>query len=221
MHRVVVTGIGVVAPNGIGRREFCEAILEGRSGVSSIESFDTIGPADQDRGRGQGLRRHSLPGRAPEERQADEPRGPVRRRCGGDGGGGCRARDRASSIRRGSASAWGRESRRSTSASWSARSSRASAPTARSTWREFAQARSESIFPLWLLKHLPNMAAAHISILHHAMGPNNTIVTACAAGTQAVGEAFRLIARGDADVDAGRRLRQPARSPAPGGLHRP
>src|SRR5271155_5032665 len=64
----------------------------------------------------------------------------------------------------------------------------------------FAQARSETIFPLWLLQHLPNMAAAHISILHHAMGPNNTIVTACAAGTQAVGEAFRLIARGDADV---------------------
>ena len=44
------------------------------------------------------------------------------------------------------------------------------------------------------------MAAAHISILHQAMGPNNTIVTACAAGTQAVGEAFRLINRGDADV---------------------
>ncbi len=44
------------------------------------------------------------------------------------------------------------------------------------------------------------MAASHISILHHAMGPNNTIVTACAAGTQAVGEAFRLIARGDADA---------------------
>ena len=43
MHRVVVTGIGVVAPNGIGRREFCEAILEGRSGVGYIESFDTSG----------------------------------------------------------------------------------------------------------------------------------------------------------------------------------
>jgi 3-oxoacyl-[acyl-carrier-protein] synthase II len=64
----------------------------------------------------------------------------------------------------------------------------------------FATARAESIFPLWLLQHLPNMAAAHISILHQAMGPNNTIVTACAAGTQAVGEAFRLIARGDADA---------------------
>ncbi len=85
---------------------------------------------------------------------------------------------------------------------------------------EFAMARAESIFPLWLLQHLPNMAAAHISILHHAMGPNNTIVTACAAGTQAVGEAFRLIARGDADVDAGRRLRQPARPAPAGGLQR-
>src|SRR5438034_10019795 len=43
MHRVVVTGIGVVAPNGMGRREFCEAIFEGRSGVDFIESFDTAG----------------------------------------------------------------------------------------------------------------------------------------------------------------------------------
>ena len=43
MHRVVVTGIGVVSPNGIGCREFREAIFEGRSGVGYIESFDTTG----------------------------------------------------------------------------------------------------------------------------------------------------------------------------------
>src|SRR4029077_3904663 len=45
MHRVVVTGIGVVSPNGMGRRSFGEAIVEGRSGVSYIESFDTSGQA--------------------------------------------------------------------------------------------------------------------------------------------------------------------------------
>src|SRR3954465_129401 len=45
MHRVVVTGIGVVSPNGIGRKAFGEAIVEGRSGVSRIESFDTSGQA--------------------------------------------------------------------------------------------------------------------------------------------------------------------------------
>src|SRR5207249_9382571 len=58
----------------------------------------------------------------------------------------------------------------------------------------------DGLFPLWLLKYLPNMVAAHISLAHNAQGPNNTIVTACAAGTQAVGEGFRLIARDDADV---------------------
>ena len=178
------------------------------------------GPADQDRRRGQGFRRHALPGRAQEEREADEPGGAVRRRRGGHGGRGCRARDRASSIRRGSASAWGRGSRRSTSASWSARSSRAIGPDGTFDMARFAQARSESIFPLWLLQHLPNMAAAHISILHHAMGPNNTIVTACAAGTQAVGEAFRLIARGDADVMLAGGCDSRLDPAAPGGLLR-
>src|ERR1700733_7471793 len=43
MHRVVVTGIGIVAPNGIGRRDFCDAIFEGRSGVDYISQFDTSG----------------------------------------------------------------------------------------------------------------------------------------------------------------------------------
>src|SRR5207302_7415173 len=62
------------------------------------------------------------------------------------------------------------------------------------------QCGSGALFPLWILKYLPNMTAAHISLLHGARGPNSTITTACAAGTQAVGEAFRLIARGDADL---------------------
>src|SRR5438046_1700832 len=57
-----------------------------------------------------------------------------------------------------------------------------------------------ALFPLWILKYLPNMVAAHISLAYGAQGPNSTITTACAAGTQAVGEGFRLIARGDADI---------------------
>src|SRR5205085_9194602 len=35
------------------------------------------------------------------------------------------------------------------------------------------------MFPLWLLKYLPNMAAAHISMAFNCQGPNNTVVTAC------------------------------------------
>ena len=40
MKRAVITGIGVVSPNGVGKDEFCRAILEGKSGVKRILRFD-------------------------------------------------------------------------------------------------------------------------------------------------------------------------------------
>jgi 3-oxoacyl-[acyl-carrier-protein] synthase II len=66
--------------------------------------------------------------------------------------------------------------------------------------RRLGQRGAEALCPLWILKYLPNMFAAHISMAFNIQGPNNTIATACAAGTQAVGEGFRLIARDDADI---------------------
>jgi len=57
-----------------------------------------------------------------------------------------------------------------------------------------------NLFPLWLLKYLPNMLACHISIFRDARGPNNTITTGDAASLQAIGEAFQVIQRGSAEV---------------------
>lgn len=42
-RRVVITGIGIIAPNGIGKDEFWEANIKGKSGITKIESFDTTG----------------------------------------------------------------------------------------------------------------------------------------------------------------------------------
>ena len=56
------------------------------------------------------------------------------------------------------------------------------------------------LFPLWLLKYLPNMPACHISIFFDAQGPSNSITTGDSASLQAIGEAYRVIARGDADI---------------------
>ena len=64
----------------------------------------------------------------------------------------------------------------------------------------FGQHGLRSLFPLLFLKYLPNMPACHISITHGLKGPSNTITTSAAAGTQAIGEAFRVIERGDADM---------------------
>ena len=57
-----------------------------------------------------------------------------------------------------------------------------------------------SLTPLWLLKFLPNMLACHVTIVHDAQAPSNTITCGEASSHMAVGEALRTIARGDADV---------------------
>jgi 3-oxoacyl-[acyl-carrier-protein] synthase II len=56
------------------------------------------------------------------------------------------------------------------------------------------------IDPLFLAKMLPNMAAANVTIQLGALGYTNTVSTACAAGTQAIGDAVEVIRRGAADV---------------------
>jgi 3-oxoacyl-[acyl-carrier-protein] synthase II len=54
--------------------------------------------------------------------------------------------------------------------------------------------------PLWLLKYLPNMPASHVAIFNDLRGPNNSITLREAASNVAVGEAFRTIVRGHAEV---------------------
>jgi 3-oxoacyl-[acyl-carrier-protein] synthase II len=54
--------------------------------------------------------------------------------------------------------------------------------------------------PFFFPKMLPNMAAAHIALHFGARGYNNTVITACAAGTQAIGDAMDLVRSGRADV---------------------
>src|SRR5690606_9693160 len=54
--------------------------------------------------------------------------------------------------------------------------------------------------PLWLLKYLPNMPACHIGIFADAQGPNNSLTQAEASGNLVLGEAMRIIGRGNADI---------------------
>jgi 3-oxoacyl-[acyl-carrier-protein] synthase II len=66
-----------------------------------------------------------------------------------------------------------------------------------SRWATLGMAKMN---PLWLLKYLPNMPASHIAIYNDLRGPNNSITQREASGNLAVGEAFRVIQRGHADV---------------------
>jgi 3-oxoacyl-[acyl-carrier-protein] synthase II len=58
----------------------------------------------------------------------------------------------------------------------------------------------ENLTPLWLLKYLPNMLACHVTIIHGAEGPSNTITCSEASGMLSIGESVRVIERGSADL---------------------
>jgi 3-oxoacyl-[acyl-carrier-protein] synthase II len=65
---------------------------------------------------------------------------------------------------------------------------------------KFTKTGLEILHPLAELEQEPNMPAGHLAGLFNAQGPNANCLTACAASSQAIGEAVEMIRRGDADV---------------------
>ena len=74
------------------------------------------------------------------------------------------------------------------------------AASGRFDFEQWGAAAMEEIYPLWLLKLLPNMTASHIAIAHDARGPNNSIVLGDVSSLLAIAEAASVIERGWADV---------------------
>jgi beta-ketoacyl-acyl-carrier-protein synthase II len=58
----------------------------------------------------------------------------------------------------------------------------------------------DRISPFFIPMLISDMASGQVSILFGAKGPNSTVVTACATGTHAIGDAYHIIRRGDADA---------------------
>ena len=211
-RRVVVTGLGPATPIGLGVTQMWEALLAGRSGVRRIESFDPSGFASQVAAelpdfkfgdfipktyrksakvmardiliavvcayhatKDAGLRTKCLIERG----EAEEPRNLDSTRFGANIGAGliCADLEELASALASAAD----ENGRFDLLAWGA-------------------GGMENLTPLWLLKFLPNMLACHVTIVHDAQAPSNTITCGEASSHLAIGEAFRTIACGDADV---------------------
>ena len=205
VERVVITGMGVVCPMGHDVETLWEGILAGSSGVDTTTIFDAstfpttfdaevkdydladhIGNADlhKDSNRGSGF---VLGAAAQACREAGidietaEPKDGINReRLGiylGAGEGSVDNDVFFAAI----AAAWDQEQNEM---DWE-------------RWAEVAFGRMEAMREL---EQEPSMPAAHIALLTGARGPARSCLTACAASTQAIGEASMIIRRGDADI---------------------
>ncbi len=184
-RRVVITGVGAVTPIGNTAEEFWTALIggEARESGPSPGSTPRLLPtriAGEVKGF-DSLTLHRQEGR-PQVRPVPEVRGGLR----GDGGGGRGPRTWSGWTSTGSASWW---------APASAGSPRCSRAT-----RCCSTKGPDRVSPFFIPMLIVNMASGLISMRFGAKGPNSSVVTACATGNHAIGDAMRIIQRGDADV---------------------
>ncbi|MBI5194045.1 MAG: beta-ketoacyl-ACP synthase II [Nitrospirae bacterium] len=73
-------------------------------------------------------------------------------------------------------------------------------PAIESNHIKFLEGGIKKLTPFFIPMVIINLVSGHIAMMLGAKGPNSSVVTACATGTHAIGDAFKIIQRGDADI---------------------
>jgi len=194
---VVITGIGVVSPIGIGREPFWSGLCAGRSGIGRIGSFDPSWLPVQIAGEVRDFdpKLHIANRKALKVMCRDAQLGVA--------AAGLAYRDAGLSAGADDPERFGivlGADRNCTSMEDSESTYRGCMVNQHFDFSRWGTAGMAGTFPLSFLKVLPNMIGSHISIVLDARGPNNTIHQAEVSGLLAVDEAARVIQRGSADV---------------------
>jgi|WetSurSiteA1Bulk_404760.scaffolds.fasta_scaffold01043_2 3-oxoacyl-[acyl-carrier-protein] synthase II len=181
--RVVVTGLGLVTPLGIGVQASWDGLVEGRSGIVKITQFDASGFPTQIAGEVSGFNAEDYielkeikkmdrfihfavaaadmamndAGLKITDKNAERAGVIV-----GSGMGGLRTIEHYHTV--------------------------------------LLEKGPKRITPFFIPMLIINLASGQISIRFGAKGPNSALTTACATGSHAIGDAYRIIQRGDADI---------------------
>ena len=191
MRRVVVTGLGLVTPLGSGVEPVWRRLIDGRSGLRAIQSFDTTDLPSKIAGQvplGETAEGHFNPDDhvTPQERRRMDPFIVF----------GLAAADQAVAD-----AEWrpdDEESRDRTGVMiGSGIGGLQTIADAALTVHERGPRR---LSPFFIPAALINLISGHVSIRYGFRGPNHAVVTACSTGAHAIGDAARLIALDDADV---------------------
>ncbi|AWM77362.1 beta-ketoacyl-ACP synthase II [Phenylobacterium parvum] len=198
MRRVVVTGIGLLTPLGQGREITWKAILAGKSGAGRITTFDPEGYACQvacevPRVDGRG-------GGGPDVEGSFDPDATVppkdQRRIDDFILYAIAAADEAVAD-----SGWKPQTTDDFERTGVIIGSGIGGlATIAETAIEMHEKGPRRVSPFFIPSALINLASGQVSIRHGFKGPNHSVVTACATGAHAIGDAARMIRYGDADV---------------------
>jgi len=182
-ERVVVTGMGVLTPLGIGLESFWNGLAEGRSGITSISLCD---PGDS-------------PSRIAGEVPGFDPRAYLEAKE-------ARRMSRASQFAIAAAQMAIADARLTIDDSNRAEigvllgNGSTAPPDTEAAMRTLIERGFSRVSPFYITSALPNMPACQVAIQYGLHGYNTTIATACAASSQAIGEAAEVIRRGHATV---------------------
>ncbi|MDX8409978.1 MAG: beta-ketoacyl-ACP synthase II [Mariprofundales bacterium] len=184
-QRVVITGIGLLTPLGLNAASTWDGIVAGRSGIGRITRFDAEG----------GGMACTIAG----EVRGFDPSPYINRKD---------ARKMDTFVQYGVAAASMAlaDSGLEINASNAERvgviigSGIGGLPAIEATMLAYQKGGARKISPFFIPKTIINMISGWVSILTGAKGPNSATVTACATGTHAIGEAWKVIASGEADA---------------------
>ncbi len=192
MRRVVVTGLGLVTPLGVGVPTVWSRLLDGQSGAGPITRFDATGMAAQvvcELPRGDGSDGSFNPDLVMEPKESRKVDDFIVYAMG--------AADEAMKDA-------GLERFEDEEASARAGVMMGSGIGGLEGIAEQAIVLHERgprrVSPHFITGRLINLASGQISIRYHLRGPNHAVVTACSSGAHAIGDAARLIALDDADI---------------------
>ena len=198
MRRVVVTGMGLLTPLGSGVQLTWDGILAGKSGAGLITAFDTTDYAckvacEVPRVDGRGGGGPDIPGSFDPD-QVMSPKD--RRRVDDFILYAIAAADEA--VRDSGWTPEKEEDRQRTGVIIG--SGIGGLGTIADTALELEEKGPRRVSPFFIPSSLINLASGQVSIRHGFKGPNHSVVTACATGAHAIGDAARMIKHGDADV---------------------
>lgn len=181
--RVVITGIGVISPIGTGKQEYFDGLKEGRCGVDYITRFDTEG----------------FDTKIAAEVKDFDPTLYIDKKES-------RRMDRFTQFAVAASKMAVQDAGLNVNSIDSSRfgvcigSGIGGMETFENQYDTLKEKGPGRVSPFMIPMMISNIAAGNISIALNAKGPNTTIVTACASATNAIGEAFKTIQRGDADI---------------------